>query len=252
MAKALAACFTPDGELVDETGRREAGRAAIAARAGAFFRARPGATLRSEEDSFRFVGAEAAEQEGTVVVLDREGAVISRSRYGILYVRHEGEWLMASVRDLAMPGGGLTPRERLGEIAWLEGTWVDEARRTVLEVAWSEDGPWLLLTVTHLDGERVAGRGKHRVGWDPLRRAIRSWSWDHTGGYADATWTRTAEGWRIQSRGVTRTGEFGTALHRLVPAGEKAFRWVVLEQAVGERSLPEGAALFVRAKKEEK
>jgi hypothetical protein len=37
-----------------------------------------------------------------------------------------------------------------------------------------------------------------------------------------------------------------------VPAGEKAFRWVVLEQAVGERSLPEGAALFVRAKKEEK
>jgi uncharacterized protein (TIGR02246 family) len=103
-AKALAACFTPDGELVDETGRREAGRAAIAARAGAFFRARPGATLRSEEDSFRFVGAEAAEQEGTVVVLDREGAVISRSRYGILYVRHEGEWLMASVRDLAMPG----------------------------------------------------------------------------------------------------------------------------------------------------
>ncbi len=59
-AKALAAFWTPDGDLIDQTGRRLQGRAAIARSLAAQFAEHKGLKLRIESDSLRFVTPDVA------------------------------------------------------------------------------------------------------------------------------------------------------------------------------------------------
>jgi hypothetical protein len=42
------------------------------------------------------------------------------------------------------------------------------------------------------------------IGWDPDRKAIRSWLFSSEGRFAECTWTRTPDGWTIHVEGRGR------------------------------------------------
>ena len=101
----------------------------------------------------------------------------------MVYVKQDGRWLQAAVRDELL--GGPTPHERLGELEWMIGEWVNESQAAVVHTTcrWSEDGNFLLREFTmKTQGEPVLS-GTQRIGWDPVRQQIRSWVFDSEGGF---------------------------------------------------------------------
>src|SRR5258705_257479 len=55
------------------------------------------------------------------------------SRYSVIYVRRDGRWLVAGEREY--PGEEPSHRDRLKELEWLLGDWVDESEDSVIHTS---------------------------------------------------------------------------------------------------------------------
>ncbi|MBC8114567.1 MAG: SgcJ/EcaC family oxidoreductase, partial [Candidatus Saccharimonas sp.] len=91
-AKALAAFFTDDAELVDEDGEVTHGRVAIEERFVAAFAARPGAKMSFEVESIRSIGPGLLVEDGTTTVTVSPDEPPERSRYAVVHIKQDGKW----------------------------------------------------------------------------------------------------------------------------------------------------------------
>jgi uncharacterized protein (TIGR02246 family) len=251
-ADALAACFAPDAEYGDQTGAVRSGRAAIREMVAAFFETTPGTRLVAVSERLRVLSDTSAVKDGLVTVRSAEGKFLSRSRFTVLYTRHEGKWLIGSMRD-RVPHQGAS-KDRMVELSWLVGDWMQETDAASISSTcrWSEDGPWLIQKFTVDDRRGNVQRSTQRIGWDPLTRKFKSWFWDATGGHGEALWTSTGNSWILQSRGVTDTGTVATGQFKITREGEDAFRWESTGRTFGEALMPDRSFFIVRRPPEPK
>src|SRR5262249_4530974 len=106
-AKAVAACWTPEGEFIADDGTVFRGREAIQKAYAAFFEKNKSLKAKIEVESLRFVSRDTAVEEGYFTL--RKGDEHTSSRYSVLHVRDKGRWLMALVRD--WPGDATSPND---------------------------------------------------------------------------------------------------------------------------------------------
>jgi hypothetical protein len=158
-------------------------------------------------------------------------------------VEEDGQWRLASMREASASQTAATssPAHPLAELGWLVGSWEDIGAGVTAGTAcfWSAGRGFLVRThtVTFDDtpearpapgDERIPGllpAGPRRplelteiIGWDPRERAIRSWVFTSTGGFAEGTWSREASGWKVRLEG--RGADSGlTCVCALVPQG---------------------------------
>ena len=161
--------------------------------------------------------------------------------YDVVYVKQRGRWLYASVREEHPKG--ITPHERLKELEWMIGEWVDESSDSTVHATcrWSEDKNYLLRDFTiHIHGKQVMTVSQ-RIGWDPLNKQIKSWVFDSEGGFGGAVWAKNGEQWMIKSSGVTPDGKTATATNVLTRISPNQARWTSHERTVGGESVPESA-----------
>ena len=86
--------------VVDEEGQRTLGRAAIRDQFATSFKNAPGSTIAIQVDSLRFLGTETALEEGRATITPGSGAGTPEiSRFTAIYVKEDGHWLQAAVRD---------------------------------------------------------------------------------------------------------------------------------------------------------
>ena len=97
-AEAVAAFYAPDADQVGPTGQLSKGRAQIEKTHADFFAKNKGIKLKSPFGSVRFITPD-------VAIADRLGELMPASEGGtskvhatIVYVKHDGKWLMAAVR----------------------------------------------------------------------------------------------------------------------------------------------------------
>src|SRR5271165_6577856 len=131
-AKALAALFAPESEVIDEYGDRIVGRDKIGGEYSALFESTPRSKLELTTESLRFLGADTAKEEGQIRLQPGKGGPWSVRRYVVFYVKREGKWQYSCVRedhDIT-----LSPRERLEPLQWLVGDWLDESVDAVVQV----------------------------------------------------------------------------------------------------------------------
>jgi len=245
-ARALAALFTDDAEMIDENGERLRGRPMIENVFSAIFRQRPGATLTITPASLRFLGPDVAQEEGQTAV--RVGTEPPSTRhYTVTFVKQGDRWRYSSVREEHEPG--ISPHQRLQELAWLVGDWTDESPDSVVQVncRWTEDGHFLLRDfIVRVQGKSVMTVNE-RIGWDASTRQIRSWVFDSEGGHGTGLWSRTGNQWVIKSTGVLPDGRIATATLTLTKVGPHSARWTSDGRTVGDRVVPDHAEyLMVR------
>ena len=139
-APGLAALFAEDAELVAADGSVIEGREAIADRFAATFDDDPGATITIEPESVRFLGDDSALVRGTATLKLADGSTTETTPYSVVYVKQDGHWLHAVVRD--EPGGEPTHHERLAELEWMVGEWINESDDAVVSTTcrWADDG----------------------------------------------------------------------------------------------------------------
>ena len=110
-AKALAARFTEDAEVIEEDGLRYQGRTLIEERLAETFAASPGAKMAIEIEAIRLLSPDAAKEEGRTIVTPAQGGPATHRRYTALLVKHDGSWLLSSVRE--EPDPMVSPHDRL-------------------------------------------------------------------------------------------------------------------------------------------
>lgn len=238
-AKTVASLYTDDAELIDEYGERIDGRPTIEKFYTALFEARKGATIDVSMASLRFLGPDVAKETGQTRVNPGGTEPPTYRDYTVIYVKQDGRWLHSSVRE-EFPTA-LAHHERLKELEWMIGDWVDESSESLIHATcrWSEDKNFLLRDFEIQVQGKPMMKVTQRIGWDPLTEQIKSWFFDSDGGYGQAYWTRNGNQWRIKSAGVLADGRIATATNILTRVGPNLARWHSTERTVGRDVAPD-------------
>jgi uncharacterized protein (TIGR02246 family) len=240
-SKALAARFTEDAEAVEVDGTRYEGRDLIEKRFAEMFEASPGVKISLEIGAIRFLSADVAKEEGHTVVTPWKG-VPDSSFYTVLYVKRDGRWLISSVRE--EPDPVVRPHERLKELEWMIGDWVDEGSDSEVRVncRWSEDENFLMRSFTVKRQGKPVMSVTQRIGWDPVARQIRSWEFDSEGGFGEGRWSHDGERWVVKHSGVRPEGTTASATNITLRTRPDLVRWVSTDRVIGDESLSDDEA----------
>jgi uncharacterized protein (TIGR02246 family) len=235
-AKAIAALFTTDGQIVDKDGDASEGREAIQKVFAGIFADSPQKRIEVTIESIRFVGSDLAIEEGSTKETAAPGEVPEYDRYTVIHVKRDGKWQMAMARDEEGPPP--SSHEQLRPLAWLVGEWVDDGGNVVVNSTcrWSEDGNFLLQEFNLQVSGKNAMRVSQRIGWDPQAKRIRSWVFDSEGGFGESVWTRDEDDdlWVIKATGVRPDGSNASSTNVLVPDGTDAYVWRSRDRIVGD------------------
>jgi len=224
-AKALADLFTADAEIVDHDGNEFQGRENIEQEFANVFADNPGGTLEIAVDSIRFVCPHVAIEDGTSTVRYTSNEPAEHCRYTVTHVKEGDKWLMTSARDL--PNEEMAANEQLKQFEWLIGEWVDESEEALVHTnyRWADNDRYIVNEFTvEIEGE-PAMTGTMRIGWDPLRKHLRSWVFDSEGGFGDGLWARQGDEWVLTLSGVTRDGKVGSRTMIMTRLGNDRYSW---------------------------
>lgn len=187
-AEAAAAFWTEDGQHTDmETGDTISGRQAILAaltealKSGAEVEEDPG-TFTAEAISNMVVM-----EKGRTWVTDEDGKTQAVKSVTI-YVKRGGDWKIHRV--WSAPDPVHSNYEHLKPLSWMIGEWTksEDGKDTYNVYRWTKNRNFIARTfkVSEPSGDLVTGG--ELIGWDPAAEAIRSWTYDSTGGFAVAQW----------------------------------------------------------------
>lgn len=246
-AKAVAALFTEDAEEFDEHGGAAKGRKEIEELYTEIFEDSPGSKLEITLETLRFPTDDVALATGRSKLTSSGGGTPEVANYTVLYVKKDGRWLQSFVRETL--DKRVSPHERLKELAWMNGEWVDEGSDGVVFTTghWSDDKNFLLREFTLHIGGKPALTASQRIGWDPGARQFKSWVFDSEGGHSEGYWSHDGDRWVVKTTGVLPDGRKTAATQVFTIVNDHTVRWKVVDQSVGSQALSDdGEIILVR------
>ncbi len=249
---AIGMLFTENAEFRDEFGEITVGRVAIAELFQNVFASAPEAVIEAIDiERIRYITSTCVLEEGQVSARDVADGPIFTNQYVALHVKgDDGVWRINTVKDY--PRNALGKNEYLDQLTWLVGDWINEDADVLVKTSckWSDDGNYLL---RQYELETPSGKGLtgvERIGWDPLRKQLRSWTFDSAGGFVESYWTRNEDQWIVTSQGTTADGQpiHATATYNAVDP--ERIVWTISNLAIGsEQSGPESVIMMRAAPK---
>jgi uncharacterized protein (TIGR02246 family) len=207
--KALAACFTDGVNVVDSAGETTRGKQAVAEMYASAFEENPNLNLEPKVQEIRFLTPDVARVEGQTRLSTDKGDASEYTRFSSLVVKRDGKWLVAEIREYPAPVEDVATYDRLKELEWMVGDWVDESEsvKATANIRWADSKSFLIRTYqVEVKGEKATS-GTVFIGWDPQTGQIKSWLFDSEGGHGEGLWTRTGEKeWVVKAQGVLRDG----------------------------------------------
>ena len=240
-ATSLAPHWSETGVYVRPAdGMRLVGRNAIEQEFHAAFEERPTAALVVTVDSIRFVTPEVAIEEGTAEV-NSAGAATSRSGYAAVHVKRDGQWQVDSIREADLAATEEQAGNRLAELAWLVGDWVDQSETATVEtsVTWTKNKTFLSYAFKVSTGGIDELEGTQVLGWDPVKKTIRSWMFDSDGGFGEGVWTRKSDRWEVKLRQVLADGRTASSTNIYMPIDDNTFKWQSINRELDGENLPD-------------
>ncbi|MCY2962501.1 MAG: SgcJ/EcaC family oxidoreductase [Planctomycetota bacterium] len=237
-AKAIAALFTPEAQIIDEDGTTVQGREAIEKVFADLFEANPEAVIATDVSDLKYIGSNLAIETGRTTLIPSPGDTAILNDYSVVHVKsREGKWLMALARDT--PAQTLDHAENLLPLAFLIGDWVDESPDAVVETRyeWSDGDKFIVGKFAVKMAGEEAFSGTQRIGWDPMAKKIRSWVFDSNGGFQEGVWTRVGDQWLVKYHGVNGEGEVtaGTSVMTLI--SDERWTWQSRDRIAGDELL---------------
>jgi hypothetical protein len=121
------------------------------------------------------------------------------------------------------------------------GEWVNENSDSVVHTtcAWTDNKCFLLREFTVKLAGHPALTGSQRIGWDPLRKQIRSWVFDSEGGFAEGLWSRQGNQWYVKISGVLRDGRTLSATQVITLLNKDSSTWTSVDRTIGGEVVPD-------------
>jgi uncharacterized protein (TIGR02246 family) len=240
--KALAACFTDEANVVDSAGESTRGKPAIVEMYASSLEANPNLKLEPKVQEIRFLTPDVARVEGQTRLSTDTGDASEFTRYSSLFVKRDGKWLVAEIREYPAPVEDVSSYDRLKELEWMVGDWVDESEnvKSSSTVRWADNQSFLIRTFqVEVKGEK-AKSGTVFIGWDPQTGQIKSWLFDSEGGHGEGLWTRTGEKeWIVKAQGVLRDGRPTSATQIHVILNNDSVKTSSIDRIIGGQIAPD-------------
>ena len=275
--KALAALWTPDGDIIDDEGRVLNGREAVGG-ITATGTGSPRPAVRIEETTLRLLTADAAIEDGTVTVTPPGATTPLKGWFSATWVRHDGAWKLAGLRESRISAQHDAPQ--LADLDWMVGDWtvvedhpdrepaagvapLTPGGKPPLEVSvrWNATRTFLLRDMKIADASAAASSGgeagdglpamhiTQRIGWDPLSRQIVSWSFGSDGSHGEAAWTRDDGTWVARTMSVLPDGTQTSSLNIYSYDGANRCTWRSVPTHVGGEHAPHVSMTMIRKPK---
>lgn len=243
-AAAIKAAWTADGDIVDGWGNQlqAANMAPRSAPAAGVTAPRP--DIRLGETRLRFLARDVAVEDGTVDVVLPGTKNPIQGWFAAIWVRRGADWKLAGLRESERPVP--TDGDMLADLDWMVGDWIlavdgaDEknpAAPMEMKVRW-DAGHAFLIREARVPVAREAGgpaeviEVHQRIGWDPLVKRIRSWSFSSDGSRSEATWLRDGTSWIATQSVVFPTGRQETTVNIYTYDGQQRCVWRTLPEAI--------------------
>ena len=248
-ASALAALFTPEGEIVDMRADDViSGTDDIKAHYENVFSEDVFAAVAIEVDTVRIVGPGLAVEDGTAhFTVDEETDAPESVAYTAILARDgEGDWKIASSRTLENVTGVAGNLEDLANV--LKGDWTAQNNGLRLDFAfgWDPTGKFLagelLAEVTDADPVET----KMRFAWDAAKKVIVCWSFDNEGGFSKADWVPVDGGYLVRTEGTTADGEAMSANQFLSIKDDNSLLWNAHDRMIAGERLDDNEFRIVR------
>jgi uncharacterized protein (TIGR02246 family) len=245
-AEAIAGLFTEAGEFIDSERVVYSGRGEIQTEFTALFEADSGRRMELVVDSVRQVADGVIVEDGHAWILAGSGGPTTVSQYCSVLVKQGDQWKIASLRDIKSEFASVA--DRLDALGWIVGQWIDESDAGVVEYefAWSDDNSFILGTfLIRIQGEEDFA-GSVRIGWCPLTRQFKSWTFDSEGGVAVGHWNPIEEGWIIKNAGTRSDGVAGSSTNYYEIVNKDRVLWKSFDRHVGGEKQPDVEVTLVR------
>jgi uncharacterized protein (TIGR02246 family) len=242
-AKATASFWTETGVHRNEaTGEEISGRAAMEADLASVFKLRPTSRLEARLDKLRMIRPDVARGEGEAI-LTGGGEDPSVSRFTVILIVSEGKWLIDSVDERPAETES-TAVDALAELDWLVGAWNEENADGRLDTAFrrTSGGAFLLRSFAFTSAEGALDEGSQVIGWDPIAKQIRSWSFHSDGSFGEGLWSRNGDAWLIRSTHTLPDGRVASGTYVLTPEGDDALTFQLVGHEIDGEPQPTAPA----------
>jgi hypothetical protein len=132
----------------------------------------------------------------------------------------------------------------LEELDWMVGQWVDKGENSTITTtcSWALDRKFLKRSFSVAIEGHLSLEGNQFVGWDPIAKQIRSWTFDSEGGVGQGRWIRDGDRWLVKMSFVLATGERASAVNVITYVDEDTLRWQSISREIAgelQPSIPE-------------
>jgi uncharacterized protein (TIGR02246 family) len=245
-AKAVAAFYTANADVVNIEGEHVKGRKAIEEDYQKLFSEVKGAKLTIQIKSVRIAGPALALEDGVTEVAI-PGGPPSVARYSVVYVKVDGDWYIESVREaVAMPP---TNAKYLQDIAFLIGDWVEDVEKggsSHASYAWAQHGNFIVNTFELTLKDIPVGGGTQWIGWDAAAKKPRSWAFVFNGGFAEGVWNKDGNNWKVQLTATLADGKKLTATNLLTRIDADHFSMQFIDRTLDGKQLPDEKAIKMK------
>jgi uncharacterized protein (TIGR02246 family) len=247
-ARAVAALWTEQGELLDVHGHLTRGRDAIEKAFAEVFKENPGARVEVAIESIRFPAPGLAIEEGFLRQMSAGRELPATTLYSATHVREGGQWKIAATREW---GAG---QDRLQDLDWLLGKWKATLpdQEVTLSLSRNENKTFLTGRFTRTAKGKVVTSGTMRISQDPQTGQLRSWHFEEDGGHGQALWVRDGNRWVLDSIGVLADGTETHAVNILGRINDDAVTWRSIDRVMGNHELPDTVPIKLRRVPESK
>lgn len=248
-AKALAAFWAEDGEYIaPESAEVISGRAAIEESFKARFSQADNVKLRAKVESVTFPAKDEAVAVGTFYV-DRPGHEPRQIALKIYFEKRNGDWLIGEIRDIDI---GATPdhHQYLKELEWLIGNWLDTDEDVNIATAfkWDFSKNFIVETFAVETEGHEELHGTQIIGWDPIKKRIRSWIFDSDGTFGEAFWEKKGNAWTCETNQTLADGSRASSINVYTPIDANSYRWESTGREVGGKILPDIEPVTIKRK----
>jgi len=234
-AAKLVEFFTPDGTLIDSDNVATRGREAIVQEFSESFAEPSTYTLEGKVDRIRLITPDVAQAEGVSRLVSPKEATIA-NHFVALLTRQGDAWKLVEVRDYPAPAASVTPYERLKELEWMVGDWVDETDDAQVSstVQWGQGKGYLVRNYSAQIKGGPATSGLMIIAWDPQSEQIKSWIFNADGSRGEGAWTRGADNqWVVKAHGSTGDGQPNSATQIISLINKDAVKTSSVDRIVG-------------------
>lgn len=246
-SKGLSSLWATDATFIDSDGVLTKGRPSLEKKFATLIAENGRPHFLLSPQNIKVISSNVALTDGLVIRQDGMTGPTPETRYSMVFVKQNGEWLISSATETP-----LTPQissEPLEALSWLVGEWSAEGNggSVHLKADWAAHKNFIQCRYEMKKSADAAPvESRQVIGFDPRINQIVSWHFDSNGGFGYGTWSQRDRQWVVNATGVQPDGSTSVAHNVMTLDDGNNFSWQSVDRSIDGVSIADTKSLKVQ------